>query len=211
MLKILLILTGSVMAGIASLGMAFTGTSDEPQESARGEISAPIFAAATASPSPTPTPTATPTVAPTARPTTAPAAARSAATPKPKPPEPKPEPKVTAPSFPTPKPTPKPTPTPTSSPDATTSESREQVKAAIRAEWQGDDEKAIAVADCESSLNTRASSPNGINLGLWQMRQQTWEEHGGTGDPRDHSAAQQTRIAWKVFQARGWDAWPGCA
>jgi hypothetical protein len=85
------------------------------------------------------------------------------------------------------------------------------VKAAIRSSWLGDDDKAIAVADCESSLNTKASSPNGINLGLWQIRQQTWNEYGGTGDPRDHNAAEQTRIAWKIFQARGWAAWPGCA
>ena len=203
MLKILLIIVGTILSGMAALGMALTGPSDEPLEQVRGDIFVPI-AVSTASPSPTPTPTPTPTAAPTARPTAAPTPARSTSTPKPK----TPEPKVTVPPFPTPKPTPK--PTPTSSPNATI-ESREQVKVAIRTEWQGDDEKAIAVADCESSLNTRASSPNGINLGLWQMRQQTWEEHGGAGDPRDHSAAQQTRIAWKVFQERGWDAWPGCA
>lgn len=199
MLKILLIIGGTILSGMAALGMAVTGPSDEPLESARGEVFEPIVAEPTPSPSPTPTPTPTPspspTVAPTTRPTRAPAAQPAAAPKKTAPP------KVTAPPLPTPKPTPKPTPTPT--PGAAGTESREQVKAAIRAEWHGDDEKAISVADCESSLNTRASSPSGINLGLWQMRQQTWEEHGGTGDPRDHSAAQQTRIAWKVFQARG--------
>ena len=203
MLKILLIICGTILSGMAALGMALTGPSAQPLEQARGDIFVPI-AESTASPSPTPTPTPTPTVAPTARPTVAPAPARTTTAPKPK----TPAPKVTAPPLPTPKPTPK--PTPTSSPNAPI-ESREQVKVAIRTEWQGDDEKAIAVADCESSLNTRASSPNGINLGLWQMRQQTWEDYGGTGDPRDHTAAQQTRIAWKVFEARGWDAWPGCA
>jgi outer membrane biosynthesis protein TonB len=204
MLKILLILAGTLMAGMASLGMALTGPSNEPLEQTRGDVFVPIVSESTASPTPSPTPTATPTAAPTTRPTAAPTPARTTTTPKPK----TPEPKVTAPPFPTAKPTPK--PTPTSSPNATPAESREQVKAAIRTEWQGDDEKAIAVADCESSLNTRASSPNGINLGLWQVRQQTWEDYGGTGDPRDHTAAQQTRIAWKVFQARGWAAWPGC-
>src|SRR4029079_16915386 len=103
-----------------------------------------------------------------------------------------PTPKPTA--KPTPKPTPKPTqkPSPTSAP----SEGREQVKAAIRQAWGGDDNKAIAVADCESSLNTRASSPSGTNLGLWQFTMKTWHDYGGSGDPRDSSAATQTSVAW---------------
>ncbi len=204
MLKILLMATGTIMAGLAALGSALTGPSERPFETSRNAV-APISVEITASPSPTPT--ATPTPAPSADPTHAPAAPTAAptakATTKPKKTA---EPKVTAPPF----PTHKPTPTPTATPEVTTAESREQVKAAIRTEWKGDDDKAIDVADCESGLNTRASSPNGINLGLWQMRQQTWEDYGGSGDPRDHTAAQQTRIAWKVFQARGWDAWPGC-
>jgi outer membrane biosynthesis protein TonB len=134
------------------------------------------------------------------------AVAKRAPTPPPTPkatpkPTPKPTPKLT------PKPTPKPTAKPTSPPT-----SREQVKAQIRQAWDGNDDKAIAVADCESGLNPRASSPSGINLGLWQFTKKTWHDYGGPGDdPRDSSAATQTSVAWRVYQQKGWSPWPGCA
>jgi hypothetical protein len=67
------------------------------------------------------------------------------------------------------------------------------------------------VADCESGLNPRATSADGQNLGLWQFRIETWHTYGGTGDPRDHSPEDQTRVAWRLFQTRGWAPWGGCA
>jgi hypothetical protein len=81
----------------------------------------------------------------------------------------------------------------------------------IRQAWGGNDEEAIQVADCESGLNPKASSPDGRYLGLWQMRLETWHTYGGSGDPRDHSPAEQTRAAWALFQERGWSPWGGCA
>ena len=150
-----------------------------------------------------PTPTPEPTVAPTATPEP---------TPTPKPtakPRPKPTPE------PTPKPTPKATPAPTAPPSVSGGgggSSRESVMNAIRNNWGGDDDKAIRVADCESGLNPKAASPSEINLGLWQMTRQTWKDYGGPGDdPRDSSAATQTQVAYKLFQARGWSPWGGCA
>jgi hypothetical protein len=67
------------------------------------------------------------------------------------------------------------------------------------------------VADCESGLNSRATSPDGRYLGLWQMRRETWQSYGGSGDPRDHSPEEQTDVAWRLYQQRGWSPWAGCA
>ena len=78
--------------------------------------------------------------------------------------------------------------------------------------WEGNDRKAVRVADCESGLNPKATSPGGTYLGLWQFSRATWRDYGGPGDdPRDVSAYRQTLVAWKLFQDRRWDPWPSCA
>ena len=154
-------------------------------------------------PSTEPAPTPAPTAAPTRKPVVKTAAVR----PTPKPiltPKPTPEPTPIPTS--TPPPTPKPTPKPTTS----TTYTREEAKAGIRSAWGGDDDEAIGVADCESGLNARASSSSG-HLGLWQMRMETWRSYGGSGDPRDHSPAEQTAVAYRLFRQRGWSPWAGCA
>ena len=88
---------------------------------------------------------------------------------------------------------------------------RASVKRAIRRAWQGNDAKAIRVADCESSLNPNARSPGGTYLGLWQFSRSTWDAYGGPGnDPRDVSAYQQTLVAWRLYSDRGWAPWPSC-
>lgn len=84
--------------------------------------------------------------------------------------------------------------------------------AQIRQAWGGDDDKAIRVADCESGLNPAAASPSESNLGLWQMQRQTWRDYGGAGDdPRDATAYQQTVVAYRLFEQRGFSPWGGCA
>lgn len=165
----------------------------------------------------TPVPTlAPPTPAPTKRPAPPPilkpkGAVRPVPTPAPVTPSPAPRatatPKAT--SAPTPKATPKPTQPPASSAPATYS--RQQVIDGIEAGWGGNDAKAVEVADCESSLNPRATSPGGTYLGLWQFHIETWRAYGGSGDPRDHSPQTQTQVAWAIFQDHRWGAWPGCA
>ncbi|HVE91069.1 MAG TPA: transglycosylase family protein [Actinomycetota bacterium] len=93
-----------------------------------------------------------------------------------------------------------------------TSYNKEQVKAEIAQAWPGDDNKALAVVSCETggTFNPRITSSNGMYLGLWQFHRDTWTRSGGSGDPRDASPAQQTAIAWKLFQSEGWRPW-GCA
>jgi len=87
----------------------------------------------------------------------------------------------------------------------------EKVKRQITRAWEGNDRKAIRVADCESGLNPKATSPGGKYLGLWQFSKATWQDYGGPGDdPRDVSAYRQTLVAWKLFQDRRWEPWPSC-
>jgi hypothetical protein len=90
---------------------------------------------------------------------------------------------------------------------------KEDVKERIRASWPGEDpDKAVRVVDCETAgtFNPRMTSYNGQYYGLWQFDSETWHRHGGTGDPRDHTPEEQTRVAWKLFEARGWTPWPHC-
>ena len=88
---------------------------------------------------------------------------------------------------------------------------RREVKEQIRKAWEGNDKKAIRVADCESSLNPKATSPGGTYLGLWQFSRATWNAYDGPGnDPRDVSAYRQTLVAWRLFEDQGWAPWPSC-
>ena len=88
---------------------------------------------------------------------------------------------------------------------------RERVMAQIKRAWGGNDAKAIRVADCESGLNPKATSPHGTYLGLWQFSVSTWHAYDGPGDdPREVSAFRQTEVAYRLFQDRRWAPWPTC-
>lgn len=155
-------------------------------------------------PTPDPTPRPVVTAAPKAKAATP---VRTAA----------PKPKRTAPPA-TPKPAVHRTTTPASVKPAKTPApvqrtwSVEEVKSAIREVWAADDDEAIAVVDCETAgtFDPRMTSSNGMYKGLWQFHQDTWERWGGSGDPRDASPSEQTRIARKLYEAKGWAPWPSC-
>jgi hypothetical protein len=188
--------TQQVTTVAAAAGLRAPGATARPQRIVLA-MSRPAAAEAIATPDATDPPHA---AAPAPKPKKKAAAKATPA------PTPKPTPKVT------PVPTPMPTPAATAMPTAAPSEGREQVKADIRKAWGGDDDKAISVADCESGLNPKAASPHEINLGLWQMRKETWKSYGGPGDdPRDASALVQTQVAWRLYSSQGWGPWGGCA
>lgn len=68
-----------------------------------------------------------------------------------------------------------------------------------------------AIAQCESGGNENAS--NGSHFGLFQFDLATWRSVGGTGDPRDASAAEQRTRAETLLARRGtqpWDASKSC-
>ena len=67
-----------------------------------------------------------------------------------------------------------------------------------------------ALARCESGGNPRAVNASGKYRGLYQFDLSTWRSVGGTGDPAQHSADEQTFRAQKLYQSRGRSPWPHC-
>ena len=66
------------------------------------------------------------------------------------------------------------------------------------------------LAKCESGLNPKAYNPAGPYYGLYQFDAGTWQANGGTGVASDHGIAEQTRVAYALYQARGRAPWPTC-
>jgi resuscitation-promoting factor RpfB len=66
------------------------------------------------------------------------------------------------------------------------------------------------LAKCESGLNPAAYNPAGPYYGLYQFDAGTWQANGGTGLPSEASVAEQTRVAYNLYQARGRAPWPTC-
>jgi peptidoglycan hydrolase-like protein with peptidoglycan-binding domain len=67
------------------------------------------------------------------------------------------------------------------------------------------------IAQCESSGNPSAVSPDGTYRGKYQFSRETWRELGGTGDPASAPEAVQDQMAAKLMQSQGPGAWPNCA
>jgi Transglycosylase-like domain len=63
---------------------------------------------------------------------------------------------------------------------------------------------------CESGNNYRTDTGNGF-YGAYQFTLGTWHAYGGAGSPSTVSAAEQDRVAYALYQARGWRPWPGCS
>jgi uncharacterized protein YabE (DUF348 family) len=63
-----------------------------------------------------------------------------------------------------------------------------------------------ALAKCESGGNPKAVNPNGY-YGLYQFSLATWHSVGGTGNPIDASAAEQTSRAEMLYNKAGAGQW----
>ncbi|WP_328302646.1 transglycosylase family protein [Actinomycetospora sp. NBC_00405] len=69
------------------------------------------------------------------------------------------------------------------------------------------------LAMCESTQNWEADTGNGFKGGL-QFTESTWSEFGGerfASTPVDASREEQIRVAKKVQDEQGWNAWPTCS
>lgn len=66
-----------------------------------------------------------------------------------------------------------------------------------------------ALAQCESGGNPRAVNPAGY-YGLYQFSLSTWRSLGGSGNPIDASAGEQTYRAQLLYQRSGAGQWPVC-
>lgn len=78
----------------------------------------------------------------------------------------------------------------------------------IRAYWPGDDAKALAVVRCETggTFNPTIKSKSGKYWGLWQADADFRASYGWAG----WGVKEQTEMAWRGYQARGWSPW-SCA
>jgi resuscitation-promoting factor RpfA len=69
------------------------------------------------------------------------------------------------------------------------------------------------LAMCESTQNWEADTGNGFKGGL-QFTDSTWNEFGGeqfASAPDEASREEQIRVAKKVQDQQGWNAWPTCS
>lgn len=67
------------------------------------------------------------------------------------------------------------------------------------------------IAQCESSGNPTAVSPDGTYRGKYQFSRETWRELGGSGDPASAPESLQDEMAAKLMASQGPSAWPNCA
>lgn len=67
-----------------------------------------------------------------------------------------------------------------------------------------------ALANCESGGNPRAVSSSGAYRGLYQFSLSTWASVGGSGDPINASAGEQTLRAQILYSRAGSSPWPVC-
>ena len=65
------------------------------------------------------------------------------------------------------------------------------------------------IAWCESRRTWDVDTGNGYFGGL-QFALGSWQWVGGTGNPADASKAEQIYRANLLWQAQGWNGWPGC-
>ena len=117
-----------------------------------------------------------------------------------------------APNQPTPTPTatatPQPTPTPTATP--TPEEQPALPAGTIEAQWEQN-------RQCNANGNYQFSNPNGVNHGVYEFRQATWNrlarihypQLAGT-KPSDAAPADQDRMAYRLYEELGWAPWPQC-
>lgn len=70
-----------------------------------------------------------------------------------------------------------------------------------------------AIIHCESRGDPRAQNPRSTASGLFQFLDSTWRSLGGSGSASDHSAAEQYRMAEKLYARAGtapWNASKAC-
>ncbi len=122
-----------------------------------------------------------------------------------------PTPTPTGTATPTPTATATPTPTATSTPtpedqtgdpaipDGTTEEQWEQLR------------------QCNANGNYQHANPNGVNVGAYEFRRTSWDDlarrhypHLEGVNPRDAAPADQDRMAYALYEERGWAPWPAC-
>ncbi len=74
----------------------------------------------------------------------------------------------------------------------------------------GTDEHLAQIRECESGGDYTANTGNGF-YGAYQFTKESWEHMGGTGMPHEAPPEEQDRLAKKLMEQQGPQAWPNCA
>ncbi len=98
-------------------------------------------------------------------------------------------------------------PTPTETP---TPEPAPLPAGTIEAQWE-------QLRQCNAGGNYQFSNPNGINHGVYEFRQPTWDRlarlhypHLEGVRPSEAAPADQDRMAYRLYEELGWGPWPQC-
>jgi Transglycosylase-like domain/Putative peptidoglycan binding domain len=74
----------------------------------------------------------------------------------------------------------------------------------------GSDAHLSQIRECESGGDYTANTGNGF-YGAYQFSEETWKAMGGEGLPHEAPPAEQDRLAKKLMEEQGPQAWPNCA
>lgn len=87
------------------------------------------------------------------------------------------------------------------------------MKARIAAAWPGDDAKALCLVGEETgqTYDPSIKNPSGTYRGLFQADSDFSQAYASVSDASSLSVEEQTAMAWRGYQARGWSPWPPAA
>ena len=122
-----------------------------------------------------------------------------------------PTPTSTATAVPTPTtPTTPATPTATSTPAPTPGVAPTIPAGTTEEQWE-------QLRQCNADGNYQHTNPNGIHFGAYEFRQSSWDElarrhypHLVGVNPSEAAPADQDRVAYRLYEERGWAPWPSC-
>lgn len=111
-----------------------------------------------------------------------------------------------------------PSPTqPTPAPTATATPAPEEPTSDLAIPAGTTEEQWEQLRQCTSNGDYQFSNPNGINFGAYEFRQPSWDDlarrhypHLVGVNPRDATPADQDRMAYRLYEERGWAPWPVC-
>lgn len=119
---------------------------------------------------------------------------------------------------PTPTATPAPTASPTATPTATASPTPAPTTLPDPTIPAGTtEEQWEQLRQCNANGNYQHANSNGIHFGAYEFRQTSWDDLGRRHyphlvgvNPRDAAPADQDRMAYALYEERGWAPWPSC-
>ena len=138
---------------------------------------------------------------------------------------PQPTPTSTPTSTPSPTPTATPTPTPTPTPTATATPTPTPTPTATSEDQTGDpaipagttEEQWEQLRQCNANGDYQHVNSNGIHFGAYEFRQTSWDDLAGRHYPHlvgvipsNAAPADQDRMAYALYEERGWAPWPSC-